>query len=158
MPLTTRGMSELTLRFDQFPRRLHDRLESRIRELTNVLEGHSKAAAPVKTGALRGEISSSVYSDNPERIAGYVSVRTTLFAKAATLEYGSDKPRNISEHSAHSVVERLFGGKSRIDKHLSKPVHIKAFQYLHGPLEQMRPEVEASLNEVVAQAAAEGGS
>jgi hypothetical protein len=160
MPVVTRGLSELSLRFDTFPERAREKLEDRIRSLTDMLGEAVEEAAPSKTGRLRGEITPTLYADSENRIAGYVSVfasaATSEYAKAATLEYGTDKPRRArQEHTG--LAERLFGGKERLTERVSRPVHIRAFRYLHDPFETMQPAIAASLDEAMAEAAAEGG-
>lgn len=157
MGVVTRGEREVSLRFETFPSRLKDKLDKRIRELTEELQARVEAAAPFKTGLLRSEIKSNTYSDSDTRVAGYVSVFAgdlkKEYAKAATLEYGTNKPRRIPDHGG--VFRKLGAGQKRIESHLTKPAHIEAFRYLRDPLEQMRPEIEAALAETVAEAAAE---
>lgn len=152
MGVVTRGEREISLRFDNFPSKLTAKLEQRIRGLTELLEERIEAATPKKTGLLRSEITPKVYlGDTGDRVAGYVSVfagnLTQEYAKAATLEYGSNKARKLSD--------RLMGPRKRLERRLSKPAHFEAFRYLRGPFEEMRPEIEAALDETVAEAAAE---
>lgn len=150
MPVVTRGASEISLRFDEFPSHLKDKIEARVRELTEMLDARVEAATPVKTGLLRSEIKLNVYS-SPSRVAGYVSVfapdRPGEYAKAATLEYGSNKTRKLAD--------RMAGPRKRLERRVSKPAHIEAFRYLRGPFESMRPEIEAALDETVVEAAVE---
>jgi hypothetical protein len=150
MGVVTRGDHEISLRFDQFPQELQGKLEERIRALTAELDARVEAATPVKTGLLRSEIKSNVYAA-PTRVAGYVSVFAgslqSEYVKAATLEYGSNKVRQLRD--------RLNAGHRRLEGRLSKAAHIEAFRYLRDPFEQMRPEIDAALEAVVAEAAAE---
>jgi hypothetical protein len=152
MTVVSRGERELELRLDSFPSRLQVKLEQRIRGLTEELQARIEAAAPVKTGLLRSEIKPSIYTgEGNNRVAGYVSVfagdRKGEYAKAATLEYGSTKARKISA--------RLSSSRRAIERHISRAPHIQAFRYLRGPFEQMRSEIEAALEETVAEVAAE---
>lgn len=149
--VTTRGERELAVRFTEFPQRLRQKLAARITVLTDALELRVQAAEPYKTGALRGETRERVYTDQPERIAGYVSV-TAEFVKAATLEYGTDKVRR---RLAKGLTGRLLGRS--LAQRISKPAHIAAFRYLRGPLEEMRPEAEAAIESVLVETVAETG-
>jgi hypothetical protein len=157
MAVVTRGEREVSLRFDTFPSKLRAKLEQRIRELTEALDARVEAAAPFKTGQLRSEIKSRIFNDTDTRVAGYVSVFAgdlqKEYAKAATLEYGTDKPRRIPDHGG--VFRKLSVGQKRIESHLTKPAHIAAFRFLRGPLEQMRPEIQEALEQTVAEAVAE---
>jgi hypothetical protein len=158
MPVVTRGEREVSLRFDTFPGRARKKIEERIGALTARLESRVEAAAPFRTGKLRGEITERDFADNPDRVAGYVSVfagsDSNEYAKAATLEYGTSKPRRAFQR-ASGIIDRLGLSKRRIVAKLSKPVRIDAFEYLRRPLEAMRPEIETELNEALAEAAAE---
>ncbi len=151
----TRGVREVTLRFDEFPAQLHQKLEARIGALTETLLSRVQAATPVRTGRLRSELTAREFGDSQNRVAGYVSVYAPgikgEYAKAATLEYGTDKPRRIPDHSG--VFHRLGRGQKSIRSRLTRAVHIDPFRYLRGPLEEMRPEITAALEEVVAAAA-----
>ena len=152
--IVTRGDKELGLRFDTFPAGLQSKLETRIRGLTQTLEERIEAATPKKTGLLRSEEKVNIYTGDSgsNRVAGYVSVyapgRPGEYAKAATLEYGSNKTRKLRS--------RLAGARRRLERRISRTPHIEAFRYLRGPFEAMRPEIEAALDETVAEAAAEG--
>jgi hypothetical protein len=148
MTVVTRGDRELSLRFEQFPAAAHEKLKERITGLVDDLRARAEAAAPVKSGALRSEITGRVFADNPQRIAGYVGIQGSQpgdYAKAAALEYGVNKPRKI--------IERL--GSRRIVERLSRDVHMRAFRYLRGSIEGMRGEVEAELSAALTEAVEE---
>lgn len=155
--VVTRGAREISLRFEAFPRKVHDKLQERIGELTAQLQAMVEAAAPKLTGLLRSEVTERTYGDAPERIAGYVQVYAPgvpgEYAKAATLEYGTNKPRRIPD--ANGVLHRFGKGQKAIQSRLTKPVHTEAFRYLRGPLEEMTPQVRASLEEAIAEVEAE---
>lgn len=161
MSVITRGDREVSLRFDTFPVRAHKKIVKRVDALTEQLRVRVEAAAPYRTGDLRSEITARVYTNKPDRVAGYVSVfapgKPSEYPKAATLEYGSNKPRRIFERTS-GIAARLGLQKRRIVGRLSKPVRLEAFAYLRGPLAQMKPEVELSLNEAIAETAAEDSS
>jgi hypothetical protein len=159
MAVVTRGEREMSLRLDTFPARARQRIEVRITALTAKLEALAREAAPHKTGELRSEITGRVYADSSSRIAGYVSVfapgNPKEYPKAATLEYGTDKPRRIFERGG-GIAARLGLSQRRIASRVSKPARIEAFEYLRGPIEQMKPEIVLALNEALAETTAEG--
>lgn len=155
--VTTSGERALDVRFTEFPTRLRGKLEQRIRGLTDVLEERIRAAAPYLTGKLRGEITERVFTNQPDRVAGYVSVYgqdRNDYAKAATLEYGSDKVRRRLSKGG-GIIERLTRSRHLADR-VGKPAHIEAFRYLRGPFEDMRPEMEAGIAEALTETVAEG--
>jgi hypothetical protein len=151
MPLIRQGERELSERFDTFPAAARQGLADRITALTAELETRVQDAAPHLTGRLRSEIVGRTFTDQPDRVAGYVSVyagQSKEYAKAATLEYGTDKPRRIFERS-DGMVTRV--GRHRIVERLTKPAHIAAFRYLRGPFEAMESEIAAELEGAVAE-------
>lgn len=145
-----RGDRELSLRFETFPERAAARLEVRIAELIARLEARAEQVVPVGKGLLRSEIRGRTYKGEQGRIAGYVSVYAPSnpkreYAKAATLEYGSNKARRLNA--------RATRGNRAVQARLSQPVSIRAYRFLRGPFEEMsqeiRDELEAALNEVI---------
>jgi len=159
--VTTRGANQLALRFDQFPTALHGKLEGRIGELTATLDDAVSTAAVDRfehpTGKLQSEVAKRIYGDNPDRVAGVVSVyaggNANEYAKAATLEYGSNKPRKVASESG--VMMRINGSSRRIKARLSEPAVIRAYRYLRDPLEEMRPEIVAALTEAISETIAQ---
>jgi hypothetical protein len=154
----TRGERELSLRFDTFPTRARAKLAERITVLTEQLQARIVAATPQgKTGRLRSEETSRILTDNPNRVAGYVQVYApdlpTEYAKAATLEYGTNKPRKIFERTS-GLLGRL--SRRRVVARVTRPVHIAPFRFLRQPLEEMKPEIELALDEAMAEVTAEG--
>lgn len=151
------GDREVALRLQRFPAELHQRLVTQVRALTDDLYGRVLGTEPFKTGKLKSETVAREFSDQPERVAGYVSIyapgNASEYAKAATLEYGSDKPRKVPDR-AHGIAMRLNGSHRRILARISKPVHIEARRYLRGPLAAMRGTVEAQLEAAIAEALA----
>ena len=146
MSLITRGGLELGLRFEQFPAHARALIEERIRALTAEMETGVEAATPYLTGRLRREITARVFTDGADRIAGYVSVlgdAPSEYPKAATLEYGTDRPRRIADHGG--VFHRLGRGQKAIESRLTRPVHIAARRYLRDPFEAIKAEAEAQL-------------
>lgn len=157
--VTTRGARELAVRFEQFPQELRAKLSERINEATESLYEAIRVAAVDRfshpTGRLQSEIAGRLYDNESGRIAGYVSVRagsdSNEYAKAATLEYGSDKPRKVSARAGSGAWMRITGSSRRIYGRTGEPAHIPAFMYLRGPFEEMRPEIEAALVEAISQ-------
>lgn len=152
-----KGERELAVRFETFPQDARQRIEQRINAFVDRLQGRIQGAAPYRTGRLRSEIKGRVYSTQT-RVAGYVSVYApgapNEYPKAATLEYGSNKPRRAFERGG-GLVARLTGSRRRIVSRISKPVHIDALRYLRGPFDDLAPEfraeIDAALNEVTTQ-------
>lgn len=154
---TITGEREVELKFDTFPQVIHSRLQQRITEIIETLQSNVEAARPVtpgKSGKLRSEVKARIYNSQ-NRIAGYVSIYAPgsdgEYAKAATLEYGSNKPR----HAVERIVGRMGRTRRRILDRISKPVHIEAFRYLRGPFDAMAPGIQADLESVVSEAASE---
>lgn len=161
MTAETTGDRELALRFETFPTRAHAKLVDRITSLTETLHGRVDAAMgrfAHPTGKLQSEITSKVYADNPNRVAGYVEVYAPgapgEYPKAATLEYGTDKVRRAFERTG-GLLARLGGARRRIIERASKPVHIEAFRYLRGPFADFEDEMRTELNAALAETAEE---
>ncbi len=158
--VTTRGDRELALRFETFPQRAHQKLLERITRITQTLEARVEAARPVspgRSGMLRSEIKDRVYGDQPDRVAGYVQVYAPgapEYAKAATLEYGSDKVRRV--FSKGGLVDRL--SKRRLVGRMSQPAHIQEFSYLRGSLAGMQSEIQSELAAALDEAVNEANS
>jgi hypothetical protein len=154
--VTIAGAREAGARFDHFPREAHDNIAQRIHGLIDRLYERILTAEPFKTGKLKSETVAREFDDRADRIAGYVSIYAPSdpkeYAKAATLEYGTDKPRKIA--SRGGVLMRLTGSSRRIEARLSKPVRIEAMRFLRGPLEDMRDEAETELEAALDEAAA----
>lgn len=151
MSVITRGEREISARFDTFPQRAHAKLQERITALTTQLQERVQAATPVRTGLLKSEIKLSIYgSSDQNRVAGYVSVyaggNNREYPKAATLEYGSNKARKLGER---------LNASGRLERRISRIPHIEAFRYLRGPFEAMKPEIQAALEEAMAETIAE---
>lgn len=160
MAVILKGNRELELKFDQFPQQLHGRLEARITQLIDSLQARIEGARPVSPGKsrkLRSEVKSRVYSSQ-NRIAGYVSIyapgNSGEYAKAAALEYGSNKPRRSFERVGR-MASLLTRGRRRIVSRLSKPVHLEAYRYMRGPFEDSMSEFQAALETEVNEAVAE---
>jgi hypothetical protein len=156
--VVTRGASELSLRFESFPAKARAILEQRIVSLTSRLQSAVEEAAPKRTGKLASEIVERIFADQASRVAGYVQVYAPQspdeYAKAATLEYGSNKPRRLADHGG--IFRRLGAGQRRIESRLTKPTHIEAFRYLHGPFEELKPQMQEQLQAAL-QEAIDGG-
>lgn len=150
-----KGEREVSLRFDQFPDRAKDRLRDRITSFVDTLQAAIEGAAPQKTGRLKSEIKGRVY-ESAHRIAGYVSVYAPgipgEYAKAATLEYGTSKPRRAFERNSRMAFA-LGRSKRRIVSRLSKPVHMDPRRYLRGPFADLRGGFEEQIAAALSEAA-----
>lgn len=162
--VTTHGERELAIRFERFPEELRERLAARIDGFTAELLARVEGKTPVLTGALQGEEGERTYNDRPGRIAGYVGVYaagaadpTNAYAKAATIEYGTDKPRRAFERKG-TLAQMLTGNRRRIVEKLSRQVHIEPARYLRDPIQDMQPEVLAGIAEELAQVTAEANA
>lgn len=160
------GERVLVAKYSEIPARTKRILRRRITTLARALQGGVRAAIPVRKSprwpsalpALTQFIVSKVYADTPGRVAGYVSVYAPStpaeYAKAATLEYGSNRPRAVAD-AERGVMRRLRGSSRRIKARLGKPAVIQAYRYLRGPLGDMRAEVTAALEEGIGEMVAE---
>ena len=153
--ITTKGERELAAqRFESLPARsARTRLVERIDQLTAQLYARVRAATPHKTGKLKGEESERVFGDQQTRVAGYVSVYANdgaqnEYAKAATLEYGTDKPRR-SFQKRTGLAAGLFGRRRQIMGKLSRPVHLDPRRYLRDSIAAMQSQVASELQAVI---------
>lgn len=151
------GERELALRFDEFPVEVRDRLEARMTDLVESLKSRVQGTRPVTPGKshkLRDEIAGRVYSSD-HRVAGYVSIyapgESEAYAKAAALEYGSNKPRRQFQRQGR-LAARFVSSRRRIVSKLSKPVHLEAYRYLRGPFTDTENEFREVCEEVLAEA------
>lgn len=137
------------------PKKTRGFLKARLTGFIEELHAESVARAPVKTGKLRSEIISRVYSDNPERIAGYVVVATggnsNEHAKAAALEYGVW----AAPHPRTGSLRRLLGNNRRAKARVPGARHIRAYRYLRGPFEDAQGQFQAVVAETVGSVVAE---
>ena len=163
LTITETGARQISKRLDEFPQELHDRLAERIRPVIDELWTRVEQRVPHRTGRLASEITKRVFADARYRVAGYVSVYTddpgpyNEYAKAATVEYGSSRPRAVKDLE-HGVMTRLRGSSRRIKARMSKPVDIAARRYLRGPLDEMRPAITAMIEQAISEAVAEANS
>jgi hypothetical protein len=163
MPVKVTGDDRVLQMLDRMPDLVKTKLRERITAMIEGLAGAVRAATPYKTGKLRSEISSRVFSDKPGRVAGYVSVQAAgnvqEILKAATLEYGSHKWRaavRAGGSRKDKVWERLTRGKKRIRLRLDRSRKlIVARMYLRGPMRDMSGEMLDELADAVDQAVQE---
>lgn len=158
MAFIVKGDKELSARFEEFPTVAHTRLGQAIRALTDELYARVLSSTPFKTGKLKSEDTERVFIDDPKRVAGYVSVYagadSNEYAKAAALEYGSNRGRKVYDKGG--AMEKLRNGKlRRLAVGTTKPVHLAAYAYLRGPLADMQGQVQAELEAAIAQAIAD---
>src|ERR1700722_2513211 len=96
------GDTRIVARFNEWPAELHDALLTRIRALTDALQGRVQALAPEHTGKLKDEIVSRVF-DDPKKIKGLVTLEGGLtkseYIKAAALEYGAHGGVKVRKYS-----------------------------------------------------------
>lgn len=156
------GERVLLAKYSEIPARTRRILRRRIRTLAVTLQEAVRGAIPIRQSprwpsslpALAQFIASKVYADNPNRVAGYVSVYAPStpaeYAKAATLEYGSNRSRAVQDLK-HGVWRRLRGSRRRLKSRLGKPAHIRAYRYLRGPLGNIRAEAISALEEGIAE-------
>lgn len=148
-----KGLRELSLRFDELPRRTIASLEQRVQALTDELESRVKGMAPKKTGKLESEIVGSVKA-TADKVSGLVRV-TGEFPKAAALEYGVHTTRTIKSHS--EKLTHLWARAVGLPMLVTEPSHtqrmdLAARRFLRVPLEMMRDEIETGLRQAVDQA------
>lgn len=148
------GDRDVELRFDEFPDRLRDTLRERISGLTDELAARVRGAVPKRTGKLAGEIVDEL-RETPDEITGIVTL-SGEFAKAAALEYGGTG-ETFSVRAHDMRLDHLWGRAASlvvsVPEH-GRSRHDAARRFLRGPLEAMRGEVVASLNEAVQTTAA----
>lgn len=149
------GSRQVELQFEQFPEHLHDKLLARVRSLTSMVASRVRAAVPVKTGKLKGEIVSDIYDDGPTRVAGRVSV-SGEYAKAGALEYGAHGTAIVKAHRA--TLSHVFGRHASpmnvlVAAHTRK-LNLPAHRYLHDPFKGLSGEIASQMRETVEEAAA----
>jgi hypothetical protein len=149
---TLTGDRSLSLRFDEFPRKLHDRFLAKVREITARLADAVRADAPHgKTGKLANSVVERVYDDGPARIKGRVTVSRD-FAKAAALEYGAHKRTKVSAHAMrldHVFANRLAAPLTVAVGAYSRTPNIEATRFMRGPLAAAEAEIAEELRAVV---------
>jgi HK97 gp10 family phage protein len=124
--------------------RIPQKVSEVVHALTLKLQAAIEARAPVKTGKLRRSIFSDV-TDSESQALGRVYVSPdTAYAKF--VEYGT-KPHDIYPTKA-SVLAFMMGGKQVFAKVVHHP-GTKAQMYLHGPFEEMKPEIIARIEGAV---------
>jgi hypothetical protein len=154
------GDQRVTLRFEQFPDTLHERLLGTLQRLEQRLEQMVLAQEPARTGALRQLTGGRVY-EHPDRIAAVVGVRSQSAneaKKAAALEYGSHRSLVVRAHTAklsHLWARAINPIIVYIPSH-SRVSDISPQRFLRGPIDAMRGEAVAELRAAVAEAEAEG--
>lgn len=154
---TVTGDRRVALKFDEFPKALHDRILARIASLTSRLEARVRSAAPTATGKLQSLIVSKVYDNAQDRIRGRVTVSGD-FGKAAALEYGARKTAKVKAHEMrldHVFANRLAAPLTVMVAAHSRQPNIAERKFLRGPIAAMRPEIVQELRQAVADAASE---
>ena len=142
-----------------FGERAHELLKARITSLTEALETRVLATEPFRTGRLRETTVEKVFSDDPDRVAGYVRI-TADFGKAGALEYGSHRAITVNERSpavrarqAHAGIRAAFSRPSAaLAASYVRHTNIAEHRFLRGPLEAMRPEILAEMEQALEEA------
>lgn len=149
------GARETGLVLEEFPDALYDDLRNEIGGLLEELHERVVVAAPDVTGTLRSEIDGILFADK-NRIVGYVSVNgpkgSKEFAKAGALEYGAHRPTSVKAHAMrldHAWSEKLAAPETVLVAAYTRTPDIEEHNFLRGPLDAMRPEVDERLNAVV---------
>lgn len=130
----------------------HDLLRDRvIGPLTERLEGMVLASEPFRTGRLRATTVEKVYSDNPERVAGYVRI-TADFGKAGALEYGSHRTVTVTaRHRALATLTSLSRARAEAGTY-TRRTDITAHRFLRNPIEVIAPEALSQIARVLEEA------
>ena len=109
--------------------------------LTLKLLAAVQARAPVLTGKLRRSIFQEIVV-NPVETTGRVYVDATTSPYNRFMEYGT-KPHDIYPTKAKALAF-MVGGKQVFAAHVKHP-GTKPYLYVHGPFEEMRPEIIAKI-------------
>jgi hypothetical protein len=153
------GDREVAVKFDELPKRAHDRILARIIGLTDRLLARVRGAAPDKTGKLRGEITSRIYDDaGVGRITGRVFIAGGLpkneYAKAAALEYGAHGTVSVRDHleRRNKVFGREIAPMMVMVRRHSRRIDITAERFLRDPIGEMSAEAVAEIRAAVEEA------
>ena len=148
------------LKFEEFPDALREELVAEIDALAHEAFTRERAAIPVRTGKLQGQLRQVTHND-PKRIKGAIYIdgqgsgSGSDFAKAGALEYGSTgrkfdvgarrmKLDHFWEHRLRAPMEVLVKAYSRHST-------IMEHRFARGTLEAMAPEILQRLEAVVAK-------
>lgn len=153
----------VSLRFEKFPEELRDDLLDEIEDLTAELYLRERAAIPVRTGKMQGQLKKKVWND-PKRIKGVVdfdgkgSGSGSDFAKYGALEYGSTgRPFKVRAHPMQLThfLQHQFDAPMRVLVKAHERIgKIREHRFARGTLEAMTPEILERLNAVVERATA----
>lgn len=119
--------------------------------LTLKLLAAVQTRAPVLTGKLRRSIFQEI-TLNPYQALGkvYVSPDTPY---ARIQEYGGTTPPHDIFPNKASVLAFMIGGKQIFARSVHHPgSKIPALRYVHGPFEEMKPEIVARIKGAVGEA------
>jgi len=153
------GDRQVGLKFEEFPRQAHDRLLETITKMTDRLEAAVLGSEPFLTGKLRSTTVEKVYSDNPDRIAGYVRIIAD-FGKAGALEYGSHRTITVNSRSAgqrgrqgHLRILSMFAKASNaVAAAYTRTTNIAAEAFLRNSLGDLEAEFLAELDQAMQEA------
>lgn len=137
--------TRLRVRFDEFPKKLQNKLEQTIRGLTNELLAKVEAREPVRTGRLRRLTHAYIDRNNVKMfVRGRVRVlrsrQHNTAAAAGALEYGSTGKRFAVR--GYTRRGRPVSGYARVGG-------ITEMRFLRGPAAIMLPKARAELQRVI---------
>jgi HK97 gp10 family phage protein len=115
-----------------------------VKSLTAKLLAEVTSRAPVKTGRLRRSIFEEVTINEAQALGRVYVSPDTAYAKF--VEFGT-QPHDIYPTKA-SVLAFMMGGKQVFAKMVHHP-GTKAQMYLHGPFEELKPEIVARIEGAV---------
>ena len=115
--------------------------------LTLKLLAAVQTRAPVVTGKLRRSIFQEVTLNEAQALGRVFVSPDTPYAKF--VEFGT-KPHDIYPSKA-SALRFMVGGEEVFAKHVRHP-GTKAQLYVHGPFEEMKPDIIAQIKGAVSQA------
>ena len=115
--------------------------------LTLKLHAAVTARAPVKSGRLRQNIVSEVVTNESQALGRVFVAPFVPYAKF--VEYGT-KPHDIYPTKAQAL-RFMVGGEAVFAKVVHHP-GTKAQRYVHGPFEEMKPDIIAKIEAAVKEA------
>jgi hypothetical protein len=147
------------LRFEKFPKDMHDALFATLTRLERRLEAAVQSAEPVETGALRAMTGGRVY-DHGDRMAAVVGVRAESgqdARRAAALEFGSHRNITVRAHEAklgHLWARAISPITVSMPSH-QRMTNIQPIRFLRNAIDMMSAEAVAEMRLAVGVAIAQ---
>lgn len=138
---------------DNLPASVRTRLIIAITALVTEMAGRIIARAPDKTGKLRGTIQPRVFTDNPNRVAGYVTSRGDK-PKVAALDRGVSKTVSVRAHEAkldHAWKTKLNSPLTVMVEAHDRRLQLAPTQFFTGPAAGMQADIEAAVETAINQ-------